>query len=88
MKRTLALLFAMVVAIVFTIGSVAPTPVFAEKKKQVDPEREKAKKEADQKAKEAMKKAQEDKAKAKTGATKGEKPKKDTKPLSPAEIGG
>lgn len=87
MKRLLAVAFAILTAAAFVTGSLAPTPVFAEKKKS-DPDKEKARKEYDQRAKEAMKKAQEDKAKAKAGAMKGEKPKKDTKPLTSAEIGG
>jgi hypothetical protein len=87
MKRMLAIVFVILTACAFVTGSLAPTPVLAEKKK-ADPEKDKAKKEADQKAREAMKKAQEDKAKAKAGAMKGEKPKKDTKPLTPAEVGG
>lgn len=76
MKRMLAMIFAIITACAFVTGSLAPTPVSAEKKK-ADPEKEKARKEADQKAKEAMKKAQEDKAKAKAGALKAEKPKKE-----------
>ncbi len=80
MKRILAIAFAILTACAFVTGSLAPTPVMAEKKK-ADPQKEKAKKEAEQKAKEAMKKAQEDKAKAKAGTLKGEKPKKDTSPV-------
>jgi len=87
MKRLLAIAFAILTASAFVTGSLAPTPVFAEKK-NADPAKEKARKEHEQRAKEAMKKAQEDKARAKAGAMKGEKPKKDTKPLTPAEIGG
>ena len=83
MTRILVVLFVIVTACAFTVGTFAPAPAAADKKKG---EPDKAKKEADQKAKEAMKKAQEDKAKG--GAVKGEKPKKDTKPLTPAEIGG
>jgi DNA integrity scanning protein DisA with diadenylate cyclase activity len=80
MKRILVIAFAVLAAGAVVTGSLAPTPVLAEKKK-ADPEKEKARKEADQKAKEAMKKAQEDKAKAKAGAMKTEKPKKDTTPV-------
>jgi len=80
MKRILVFVFAVLTACAFVSGSLAPTPVMAEKKK-ADPQKEKAKKEAAQRAKEAMKKAQEDKAKAKAGALKGEKPKKDTSPV-------
>ena len=87
MKRLLVVAFAILTACEFVTGSLAPAPVSAEKQK-MDPEKEKARKEAEQKSKEAMKKTQEDKAKAKAGATKSEKPKKDTKPLSPAEVGG
>jgi hypothetical protein len=87
MKRILVMAFTILTACAFVTGSLAPTPVLAVNKK-ADPDKEKAKKEADQKAKEAMKKAQDDKAKAKAGAAKGEKPRKDTKPLTPAEVGG
>ena len=80
MKRILVLAFTILTACAFVTGSLAPTPVQAEKKK-VDPQKEKARKEAEQKAKEAMKKAQEDKAKAKAGTLKSEKPKKDTAPV-------
>ena len=80
MKRLLAITFAILTACAFVTGFLAPTPVFAEKKK-ADPDKEKVKKEADQKAKEAMKKAQDDKAKAKVGALKAEKPKKDPTPV-------
>lgn len=87
MKRSLTTAFAILMASAFVTGFLAPTPVLAEKK-NTDPAKEQARKEHEQRAKEAMKKAQEDKAKAKAGAMKGEKPKKDTKPLTPAEIGG
>ncbi len=87
MKRILAMAFAILTACAFATGSLAPTPVLAEKKK-MDPEKEKARKEHDQRAKDAMKKAQEDKAKAKVGGMKTEKPKKDTKPLTPDMQGG
>jgi hypothetical protein len=87
MKRILVMAFTILTACAFVTGSLAPTLVLAANKK-ADPDKEKVKKEADQKAKEAMKKAQDDKAKAKAGAAKGEKPKKDTKPLTPAEVGG
>lgn len=80
MKRILVIAFAILTACAFVTGSLAPTPVLAEKKK-ADPDKEKARKEAEQKAKEAMKKVREDKAKAKAGAMKIEKPKKDTAPV-------
>ena len=80
MKRIRIVAFAILTACAFVTGSLAPTPVLAEKKK-ADPQKGKARKEADRKAKEAMKKAQEDKAKAKSGLLKGEKPKKDTAPV-------
>lgn len=80
MKRILAIAFVILTTCAFATGSLAPTPVMAEKKK-ADPQKEKARKEAEQKSKEAMKKAQEDKAKAKAGKLKGEKPKKDTSPV-------
>ncbi len=80
MKRLLAIAFAIFTACAFVTGSLAPTPVSAEKKK-MDPEKEKARKEHEQRAKEAMKKAQEDKAKAKAGGLKAEKPKKDPTPV-------
>lgn len=80
MKRILVIAFAILTACTFVTGSLAPTPVMAEKKK-ADPQKEKAKKEAAQKAKEAMKKAQEDKAKAKAGSLKVGKPKKDDAPV-------
>ena len=87
MKRILAITFLILTACTFATGSLAPTPVFAEKK-NADPAKEKARKEHEQRSKEAMKKAQEDKAKTKAGAMKGEKPKKDTKPLTPDMQGG
>ena len=87
MKHIFAIAFAVLTACAFMAGSLTPTPVFAEKKK-ADPDKEKARKEHEQRAKEAMKKAQEDKAKAKGGAMKGEKPKKDTKPLTSDMQGG
>jgi hypothetical protein len=80
MKRILVFAFVILTACAFATGSLAPTPVMAEKKK-ADPQKEKARKEAAQQAKEAMKKAQADKAKAKAGALKTEKPKKDTSPV-------
>lgn len=79
-KGVLAIACAILTACALMTGSLAPSPVQAEKIKAA-PEKEKARKEAELKAKEAMKKAQEDKAKAKAGALKVEKPKKDAAPV-------